>query len=126
MKLSPAASVVTPDSIGSPPLSSVPDDTPSKRKKIAALSGGNVQRAVLARELGHDVEVLIAANPCFGLDFAAAFCHVTVGDIQCICGTAHLLLQRLNLACKRSVFFRLNLRLTCKPLNNSLHDTFVC
>jgi ABC-type uncharacterized transport system ATPase subunit len=41
-------------------------DTP-----IAALSGGNVQRAVLARELGHDVEVLIAANPCFGLDFAA-------------------------------------------------------
>jgi general nucleoside transport system ATP-binding protein len=41
-------------------------DTP-----IAALSGGNVQRAVLARELGSDVEVLIAANPCFGLDFAA-------------------------------------------------------
>ncbi|KWV51794.1 ABC transporter ATP-binding protein [Bradyrhizobium macuxiense] len=38
---------------------------------IAALSGGNVQRAVLARELGGDVEVLIAANPCFGLDFAA-------------------------------------------------------
>src|SRR6201992_2633477 len=41
-------------------------DTP-----IAALSGGNVQRAVLARELGGEVEVLIAANPCFGLDFAA-------------------------------------------------------
>ncbi len=41
-------------------------DTP-----IASLSGGNVQRAVLARELGGDVEVLIAANPCFGLDFAA-------------------------------------------------------
>ncbi|WP_441256267.1 ABC transporter ATP-binding protein [Bradyrhizobium sp. 482_C4_N1_1] len=41
-------------------------DTP-----IAALSGGNVQRAVLARELGGNVEVLIAANPCFGLDFAA-------------------------------------------------------
>ena len=38
---------------------------------ISALSGGNVQRAVLARELGGDVEVLIAANPCFGLDFAA-------------------------------------------------------
>jgi general nucleoside transport system ATP-binding protein len=41
-------------------------DTP-----IAALSGGNVQRAVLARELSGEVEVLIAANPCFGLDFAA-------------------------------------------------------
>src|SRR3978361_1188982 len=37
----------------------------------AALPGGNVQRAVLARELGGEVEVLIAANPCFGLDFAA-------------------------------------------------------
>jgi len=41
-------------------------DTP-----IAALSGGNVQRSVLARELSGDVEVLVAANPCFGLDFAA-------------------------------------------------------
>jgi simple sugar transport system ATP-binding protein len=41
-------------------------DTP-----MSALSGGNVQRTVLARELGGEVEVLIAANPCFGLDFAA-------------------------------------------------------
>jgi ABC-type uncharacterized transport system ATPase subunit len=39
--------------------------------KIGNLSGGNVQRAVLARELGEEVEVLIAANPCFGLDFKA-------------------------------------------------------
>ncbi len=38
---------------------------------IATLSGGNVQRAVLARELSRDVDVLIAANPVFGLDFAA-------------------------------------------------------
>ena len=38
---------------------------------IATLSGGNVQRAVLARELSSDVEVLVVANPCFGLDFAA-------------------------------------------------------
>ena len=30
-----------------------------------------MQRTVLARELGGDVEMLIAANPCFGLDFAA-------------------------------------------------------
>ena len=36
-----------------------------------ALSGGNVQRMVLARELSHEVRVLIAQNPCFGLDFAA-------------------------------------------------------
>jgi simple sugar transport system ATP-binding protein len=41
-------------------------DTP-----LAALSGGNVQRAVLARELDGGAEVMIAANPCFGLDFVA-------------------------------------------------------
>jgi len=38
---------------------------------IGSLSGGNVQRAVLARELHDEVALLIAANPCFGLDFAA-------------------------------------------------------
>lgn len=38
---------------------------------IAALSGGNVQRAVLARELTGKVDLLIISNPCFGLDFAA-------------------------------------------------------
>jgi simple sugar transport system ATP-binding protein len=38
---------------------------------MATLSGGNVQRAVLARELSEKVSVLIAANPVFGLDFAA-------------------------------------------------------
>jgi simple sugar transport system ATP-binding protein len=52
--------------IGSYKIKTRTPDTP-----IASLSGGNVQRAVLARELGKDVEVLIAANPCFGLDFAA-------------------------------------------------------
>jgi simple sugar transport system ATP-binding protein len=41
-------------------------DTP-----VGDLSGGNVQRTVLARELGGDVDIMIAANPCFGLDFAA-------------------------------------------------------
>ena len=30
-----------------------------------------MQRTVLARELGGTVDVMIAANPCFGLDFAA-------------------------------------------------------
>jgi simple sugar transport system ATP-binding protein len=38
---------------------------------IAALSGGNVQRAVLARELSHGASLLIAANPTFGLDLGA-------------------------------------------------------
>jgi simple sugar transport system ATP-binding protein len=38
---------------------------------LADLSGGNVQRVVLARELEGGAEVMIAANPCFGLDFSA-------------------------------------------------------
>ncbi len=42
---------------------------PSPGTRIGNLSGGNVQRAVLARELDGDVQVLVAANPCFGLDF---------------------------------------------------------
>jgi simple sugar transport system ATP-binding protein len=51
--------------------------TPSPETPISHLSGGNVQRAVLARELSSQhIQVLIAANPCFGLDFAAVeFIH---------------------------------------------------
>jgi simple sugar transport system ATP-binding protein len=45
--------------------------TPSPDAPIGTLSGGNVQRAVLARELSGDVQVLVVANPCFGLDFGA-------------------------------------------------------
>ncbi len=43
----------------------------SPAQPIATLSGGNVQRAVLARELDGDVRLLIVANPCFGLDVGA-------------------------------------------------------
>jgi general nucleoside transport system ATP-binding protein len=39
--------------------------------RVDTLSGGNVQRTVLARELSGDVRLLIAQNPCLGLDFAA-------------------------------------------------------
>jgi simple sugar transport system ATP-binding protein len=46
--------------------------TRSPETPIGDLSGGNVQRAVLARELGPGTaKVLVTANPCFGLDFAA-------------------------------------------------------
>ena len=45
--------------------------TTSPDSPIESLSGGNVQRAVLARELSGEVDVLIVANPCFGLDFAS-------------------------------------------------------
>lgn len=48
--------------------------TRSENAPMASLSGGNVQRAVLARELAGaagEIHVLIASNPVFGLDFAA-------------------------------------------------------
>jgi simple sugar transport system ATP-binding protein len=38
---------------------------------IRSLSGGNVQRAVLARELAQEADLLLVSNPVFGLDFAA-------------------------------------------------------
>ncbi|MBE9042954.1 ABC transporter ATP-binding protein [Pleurocapsales cyanobacterium LEGE 10410] len=54
--------------------------TPSPETPIANLSGGNIQRAVLARELSSDkTQLLIAANPCFGLDFGAVdFIHRSI------------------------------------------------
>ncbi|HSE93564.1 MAG TPA: ATP-binding cassette domain-containing protein, partial [Methylomirabilota bacterium] len=39
--------------------------------RLDTLSGGNVQRAVLARELSREPGVLVAQNPCAGLDVAA-------------------------------------------------------
>ena len=45
--------------------------TQGESAPIRSLSGGNVQRAVLARELAGEINVLIAANPVCGLDFAA-------------------------------------------------------
>ena len=44
---------------------------PSADAPIGVLSGGNVQRCVLARELDGTVALLIVANPCFGLDVKA-------------------------------------------------------
>lgn len=45
--------------------------TQGEHSPMRSLSGGNVQRAVLARELAGEIKVLIVANPVFGLDFAA-------------------------------------------------------
>jgi ABC-type uncharacterized transport system ATPase subunit len=44
---------------------------PSPEAPIGVLSGGNVQRCVLAREMDGEVRLLIVANPCFGLDVKA-------------------------------------------------------
>jgi simple sugar transport system ATP-binding protein len=58
--------------------------TPSPETPVQNLSGGNVQRAVLARELSADhIKLLIAANPCFGLDFAAVdFIHTQIVEAR--------------------------------------------
>jgi simple sugar transport system ATP-binding protein len=45
--------------------------TPGPDAALDTLSGGNIQRLVLARELSEKVSLLIAQNPCFGLDLAA-------------------------------------------------------
>jgi simple sugar transport system ATP-binding protein len=45
--------------------------TAGPHARIDTLSGGNVQRTVLARELSGNVQLLVAQNPCLGLDFAA-------------------------------------------------------
>ena len=45
--------------------------TRGENAAMRTLSGGNVQRAVLARELSDDAELLLVSNPVFGLDFAA-------------------------------------------------------
>ena len=43
----------------------------SVTQPASSLSGGNVQRLILSRELDGDVDVLVAAQPTRGLDFAA-------------------------------------------------------
>jgi general nucleoside transport system ATP-binding protein len=45
--------------------------TPSTRVAAANLSGGNQQKLVVAREIGRDPDVLVAAQPTRGLDVGA-------------------------------------------------------
>ena len=58
--------------------------TPSPETPVRNLSGGNVQRTVLARELSSGApRLLIAANPCFGLDFnAVEFIHARITEAR--------------------------------------------
>ena len=71
--------------------------TRSENAPIASLSGGNVQRAVLARELDGDINVLIAANPVFGLDFAAvAEIHARLLDVRARGGAVLLVSEDLD------------------------------
>jgi ABC-type uncharacterized transport system ATPase subunit len=45
--------------------------TPSRDTKVRSLSGGNIQKAVVARELSREPSVLIAAQPTRGVDIGA-------------------------------------------------------
>ncbi|HEV8712173.1 MAG TPA: ABC transporter ATP-binding protein [Candidatus Binatia bacterium] len=44
---------------------------PSPTQPVSALSGGNQQRVVIARELAFDPQLIVAANPSRGLDVGA-------------------------------------------------------
>lgn len=64
---------------------------------IRSLSGGNVQRAVLARELDGQVDVLLVSNPVFGLDFAAvAEIHARIMAVRNQGGAVLLLSEDLD------------------------------
>jgi len=45
--------------------------TPSRKTPVKSLSGGNIQKLILARELSRDPRVLVAAQPTRGLDVSA-------------------------------------------------------
>ena len=45
--------------------------TPSKETPVKNLSGGNIQKLILARELARKPQVLIAAQPTRGVDIGA-------------------------------------------------------
>jgi simple sugar transport system ATP-binding protein len=71
--------------------------TRGENAPIASLSGGNVQRAVLARELSGSINVLIAANPVFGLDFAAvAEIHARILQVRAKGGAVLLISEDLD------------------------------
>jgi simple sugar transport system ATP-binding protein len=44
----------------------------SERSQVSTLSGGNIQRAVLSRELSRDTGLLIVSEPTWGLDIGSS------------------------------------------------------
>lgn len=71
--------------------------TRGENAPIASLSGGNVQRAVLARELAGQSNVLIAVNPVFGLDFAAVSeIHARIVQVRARGGAVLLVSEDLD------------------------------
>jgi simple sugar transport system ATP-binding protein len=67
--------------------------TPNQATPIKNLSGGNIQKLVLARELGRNPRVLIAAQPTRGVDIGATeYIHQCLLDQRAL-GTATLLIS---------------------------------
>jgi general nucleoside transport system ATP-binding protein len=67
--------------------------TQGEHALIESLSGGNIQRTVLARELSFAADLLLVSNPSFGLDFAAtAEVHAKLRQARAS-GTAILLIS---------------------------------
>jgi ABC-type uncharacterized transport system ATPase subunit len=57
--------------------------TPGPEAPLSILSGGNIQRVMLAREITPDTKVLAIANPCHGLDIKAiASVHERLIDLR--------------------------------------------
>ncbi len=67
--------------------------TPSRDTLVGSLSGGNIQKVVLAREISRKPRVLIAAQPTRGLDIGATeYVHQQILEQRRI-GTAILLIS---------------------------------
>ncbi|MCB0147560.1 MAG: heme ABC transporter ATP-binding protein, partial [Caldilineaceae bacterium] len=67
--------------------------TPSIDTSTRSLSGGNIQKLILARELSRDPKVLVAAQPTRGVDIGATeYIHQRLLD-QRTHGTATLLIS---------------------------------
>ena len=67
--------------------------TPTMETPTKNLSGGNIQKLILARELSGDPKVLIAAQPTRGVDIGAAeYIHTRLSD-QRSSGTAILVIS---------------------------------
>ncbi|MEW6284346.1 MAG: ATP-binding cassette domain-containing protein, partial [Candidatus Eremiobacterota bacterium] len=94
--------------------------TPSATAPARTLSGGNLQKVVLARELFRQPRVLVAAQPTRGVDLGASqFIHKLLLD-QRASGTAILLISEdldelRALSDRLAVFYGGRLVATCSP-----------
>lgn len=71
--------------------------TPSLSTRAAALSGGNIQKIILARELDEDAGVVIANKPTYGLDLKTVdLVHRLLDDFVTAGGSLLLLSNELD------------------------------